>query len=259
MAENTPKIHPSKFGEEWISLKLGGVTKRVVRKNKNMESTLPLTISAQHGLVDQGTFFNSQVAGQNISHYFLLKNGEFAYNKSTSQDYPVGAVKRLDRYDMGVLSTLYILFRPTDKVDSDYLVSYFESDRWHGEITLRASEGARNHGLLNISPDDFFDIDITLPRDMDAQRYIGAFFQSLDALISRQMGKLEKLQALRTSMLEKLFPKDGADVPEVRFREFSGPWKRGRLSGYLETSTEKMFRIPSREKTPCLCPGNLEL
>ncbi|MBQ3199462.1 MAG: restriction endonuclease subunit S [Firmicutes bacterium] len=220
-----PQIRLSGFTGEWETTKLGDVTERVTRKNSNMESTLPLTISAQHGLVDQISFFNSQVASQNISNYYLLMNGEFAYNKSTSQDYPVGAVKRLDRYDMGVLSTLYILFKPREEVSSDYLVTYFDSDYWHKEIKLRAAEGARNHGLLNISPDDFFDIDINVPKDINEQQAIGILLQRVDVFVSQRRAKLEKLQALRSSMLEKMFPRDGADIPEIRFKGFTEGWK----------------------------------
>ena len=220
-----PQIRLSGFTGEWETTKLGDVTERVTRKNSNMESTLPLTISAQHGLVDQISFFNSQVASQNISNYYLLMNGEFAYNKSTSQDYPVGAVKRLDRYDMGVLSTLYILFKPREEVSSDYLVTYFDSDYWHKEIKLRAAEGARNHGLLNISPDDFFDIDINVPKDINEQHAIGILLQRVDLFVSQRRAKLEKLQALRSSMLEKMFPRDGADIPEIRFKGFTEGWK----------------------------------
>lgn len=220
-----PQIRLSGFTGEWETTKLGDVTERVTRKNSNMESTLPLTISAQHGLVDQISFFNSQVASQNISNYYLLMNGEFAYNKSTSQDYPVGAVKRLDRYDMGVLSTLYILFKPREEVSSDYLVTYFDSDYWHKEIKLRAAEGARNHGLLNISPDDFFDIDINVPKDINEQQAIGILLQRVDLFVSQRRAKLEKLQALRSSMLEKMFPRDGADIPEIRFKGFTEGWK----------------------------------
>lgn len=220
-----PQIRLSGFTGEWETTKLGDVTERVTRKNSNMESTLPLTISAQHGLVDQISFFNSQVASQNISNYYLLMNGEFAYNKSTSQDYPVGAVKRLDRYDMGVLSTLYILFKPREEVSSDYLVTYFDSDYWHKEIKLRAAEGARNHGLLNISPDDFFDIDINVPKDINEQQAIGILLQRVDVFVSQRRAKLEKLQALRSSMLEKMFPRDGAVIPEIRFKGFTEGWK----------------------------------
>lgn len=221
-----PEIRLSGFDGEWITTKLGDITDRVTRKNSNMESTLPLTISAQYGLVDQITFFNSQIASQNLSNYYLLKKGEFAYNKSTSQDYPVGAVKRLDRYDMGVLSTLYILFKPVNDISSDYLVTYFDSDYWHKEIKLRAAEGARNHGLLNISSDDFFDININLPKVIGEQQAIGTFIQNIDQLISQRRSKLEKFQAIKSSMLEKMFPKAGADVPEIRFKGFSGTWKK---------------------------------
>ena len=233
-----PQIRHSKFDDEWETTKLKNIANRITRKNSNMESTLPLTISAQYGLVDQTSFFNSQVAGQNLSNYFLLINGEFAYNKSTSQDYPVGAVKRLDRYDMGVLSTLYILFNPNSDVSSDYLVTYFDSNYWHKEIKLRAAEGARNHGLLNISPDNFFDIDINLPKDIAEQCEIGAFLQKLDLVISLKRSNLEKLQALRLSMLEKMFPKDDKSVPEVRFKGFVGEWRKYPLKSIVQPYTD---------------------
>lgn len=241
-----PEIRLSGFKEDWITTKLGSITERVIRKNTNMDSTLPLTISAQYGLVDQRTFFNSQVASQNISNYYLLMNGEFAYNKSTSQDYPVGAVKRLDRYDMGVLSTLYILFKPRTEVSSDYLVSYFDSDCWHREIILRAAEGARNHGLLNISPDDFFDIDVNLPQKLDEQQNIGDFLKYIDSLILQRRSKLKKAQDLKASMLEKMFPRGGADVPEVRLKGFSGAWETICLKDITSevTRTDKTSSAP---------------
>ena len=96
----------------WELCKLGRVVERVTRKNKELKSTLPLTISAQEGLIDQNVFFNKSVASRDVSGYYLIYNGEFAYNKSYSNGYPWGAIKRLNRYDMGVLSTLYIIFKP---------------------------------------------------------------------------------------------------------------------------------------------------
>lgn len=140
----------------WEQRKLGELVDRVVRKNTNNESTLPLTISAQYGLVDQITYFNNRVASRDVSNYYLVLNGEFAYNKSTSDGYPFGAVKRLDLYEKGVLSTLYIVFAPKkeQQIDSDYLTVFFDTDRWHKGVAERAAEGARNHGLLNISAED---------------------------------------------------------------------------------------------------------
>ena len=165
---------------------MGELVDRVVRKNTNNESTLPLTISAQYGLVDQITYFNNRVASRDVSNYYLVLNGEFAYNKSTSDGYPFGAVKRLDLYEKGVLSTLYIVFAPKkeQQIDSDYLTVFFDTDRWHKGVAERAAEGARNHGLLNISAEDFFDIDLSVPKDIVEQKQIGAFIRQLDNLIT---------------------------------------------------------------------------
>ena len=170
----------------WEQRKLGELVDRVVRKNINNESTLPLTISAQYGLVDQITYFNNRVASRDVSNYYLVLNGEFAYNKSTSDGYPFGAVKRLDLYEKGVLSTLYIVFAPKkeQQIDSDYLTVFFDTDRWHKGVAERAAEGARNHGLLNISAEDFFDIDLSVPKDIVEQKQIGAFIRQLDHLIT---------------------------------------------------------------------------
>ena len=175
----------------WEQRKLGELVDRVVRKNTNNESTLPLTISAQYGLVDQITYFNNRVASRDVSNYYLVLNGEFAYNKSTSDGYPFGAVKRLDLYEKGVLSTLYIVFAPEkeQQIDSDYLTVFFDTDRWHKGVAERAAEGARNHGLLNISAEDFFDIDLSVPKDIVEQKQIGAFIRQLDNLITLHQRK----------------------------------------------------------------------
>lgn len=116
-----------------------------------------LTIAAQYGLVNQESFFNKSVASENLTGYYLLHKGEFAYNRSYSAGYDWGTVKRLDNYDEGVLSTLYICFKTNETiVDSDYLAYYFESTKWHRGLSDIAGEGARNHGLLNVSMADYF-------------------------------------------------------------------------------------------------------
>ena len=180
------QLTPPFYTFSWEQRKLGELVDRVVRKNINNESTLPLTISAQYGLVDQITYFNNRVASRDVSNYYLVLNGEFAYNKSTSDGYPFGAVKRLDLYEKGVLSTLYIVFAPKkeQQIDSDYLTVFFDTDRWHKGVAERAAEGARNHGLLNISAEDFFDIDLSVPKDIVEQKQIGAFIRQLDNLIT---------------------------------------------------------------------------
>ena len=202
-----PEIRFKGFTDAWEQRKLGDIVERVVRKNTNNESSLPLTISAQYGLVDQITYFNNRVASRDVSNYYLVLNGEFAYNKSTSDGFPFGAVKRLDLYEKGVLSTLYIVFsiRNQSKTDSDFLTVFFDTDRWHKGVAERAAEGARNHGLLNISADDFFDIDIFLPSHREEQAAIGSYLRQLDHLITLHQRKIEKLKQIKKSCLEKLF------------------------------------------------------
>lgn len=188
--ENHPKIFNLTFNiYSWEQRKLGDVVDRVTRKNENNECDLPLTVSAENGLVDQYTFFNNRVASQNLSNYYLLKKGDFAYNKSTSANAKWGAVKRLDLYKNGVLSTLYIVFKPA-KIDSEYLVHYYETEYWHPEMQKIATEGARNHGLLNISPIDFFNSEIKYPLDRDEQVKIGNLLKKLSSLITLHQRKL---------------------------------------------------------------------
>ena len=185
---NVPEIRFAGFTDPWEQRKLEEVARRLTRKNAENESDLPLTISAQYGLVDQRTFFNSQVASKDMSGYYLLRKGEFAYNKSTSTDSPWGAIKQLVKYDKGCVSTLYICFELLE-ADPDYLVAYYETSRWHKAVQLVAAEGARNHGLLNISPDDFFETQLTLPVDKAEQECIGKYFSSLDNLITLHQRK----------------------------------------------------------------------
>ena len=170
---------------------MGEIAERIIRKNEKLESTLPLTISAQYGLIDQNEFFDKRIASKDVRSYYLIKKGEFAYNKSTSVDAPLGAIKRLDKYKNGVLSTLYILFKIIDdtSTSSDYLVTYYATDLWHRGIQSIAAEGARNHGLLNIAPNDFFETILSIPLNVSEQKKVGDFFMSLDRLITLHQSK----------------------------------------------------------------------
>ena len=175
----------------WEQRKLGDLVDRVTRKNQDLVSELPLTISAQYGLIDQNEFFDKRVASKDVSGYYLIENGEFAYNKSTSTDAPWGAIKRLDRYENGVLSTLYIVFgiKANNPIDSDFLVSYYSTNLWHKGIHEIAAEGARNHGLLNIAPADFFETKLMIPQDIEEQKKIGKYFEELERLITLHQRK----------------------------------------------------------------------
>jgi type I restriction enzyme S subunit len=210
----------------WEKRKLGEVVERVTRKNRDLVSTRPLTISAQDGLVDQRKFFSKTVASKNISNYFLLKAGDFAYNKSYSVGYPWGAVKRLDKYPSGVLSTLYIVFKPK-KINSQFLVTYFEGTTWYVSVSKVASEGARNHGLLNISASDFFDQQLFFPTKKTEQESIGLTIKVLDDLIAATQDKIDALEQAKKALLQRLFDQSW------RFKGYSDPWEKRKVSDYL--------------------------
>ena len=232
-----PKLRFPGFTEDWEQRKLCQITTRVTRKNGG-QSDLPLTISAQDGLVDQRKYFNRQVASRDMSNYYLIKKGEFAYNKSYSEGYPFGAVKRLDYYDIGALSTLYILFEITDNnISSDFIVSYYMTHLWYKEISKRAAEGARNHGLLNISTEDFFDSELNIPNSIEEQVKIGNFIKQFDKFITLHQRKLEHLNLKKKALLQKLFPKNGERYPDLRFPGFTDAWEQRKLGDVANIKT----------------------
>ena len=202
--ETVPEIRLDGFEGEWVEKRLKDISKRVTRKNNDLVSERALTISAQFGLIDQEEFFQKKIASKDVSGYYLIKKGEFAYNKSYSTGYPLGAIKRLDKYENGVLSTLYILFKAVD-VDSDYLAHYYESDKWHREVSMCAAEGARNHGLLNIAPADFFNTRLVIPKELEEQQAIGSYFSNLDNLINSHQEKISQLETLKKKLLQDMF------------------------------------------------------
>jgi len=190
--------------EDWEEKKLGEVFERVTRKNKENNLNV-LTISAQFGLINQEEYFNKSVSASNVTGYYLLHKGEFAYNKSYSNGYPMGAIKRLNRYEKGVVSTLYICFR----IKTDDVPEYWEQILGNGGIDFElekiAQEGARNHGLLNLSVVEFFrDIAISRPCKEEQQK-IAAFLSSLDEKIDAVSAQIELTQQFKKGLLQEMF------------------------------------------------------
>ena len=181
-----------------------------MRKNKNNETDLPLTISSKDGLVDQISFFNKTVASKDMSGYYLLLNGEYAYNKSYSAGYDFGSIKRLDRYPMGALSTLYICFALT-KYNSDYIKTYFDSLKWYKEIYMISAEGARNHGLLNVPTEEFFDTYHYLSGNQDEQRKIAQFMELIEQRLQKQQMLVDNLKKYKRGVSNKVFNEVHAD------------------------------------------------
>jgi type I restriction enzyme, S subunit len=192
------------FGGEWKEKKLSELFYRVIRKNTEGNTTV-VTISAQRGFVRQTDFFNKNIASEITDNYFLVERGEFCYNKSYSNGYPWGATKRLNDFDKAVVTTLYICFGVKDekKTNPEYFEQYFGANHLDKGLTKIAHEGGRAHGLLNVTPSDFFSLKVTVPSN-EEQTAIAQVLQAADKEISLLKAKAEKLREQKKGLMQQL-------------------------------------------------------
>jgi len=192
------------FDEEWKKQRLGDLFNRVTRKNIEGNTNV-VTISAQRGFVRQRDYFNKEVASKVLDNYFLVQKGEFCYNKSYSNGYPKGATKRLNDFDKAVVTTLYICFKINDvgKTSGDFFEQFFEANYLNRGLTRIAHEGGRAHGLLNVTPSDFFSLEITIP-SFEEQSAIAIVLQSADKEIRLLKAKVDRLHAQKKGLMQQL-------------------------------------------------------
>ena len=224
-----PELRFKEFSGEWEEKKFGDIFERVTTKNKENNLNV-LTISAQQGLISQEEYFNKSVSAKDVTEYYLLHKNDFAYNKSYSNGYPMGAIKRLSKYDKGVVSTLYICFK-SKKDNVIFLEKYFDTTKWYKEVHKIAQEGVRNHGLLNISVVEFFrDVKIIIPKKTEQQK-IASFLTTIDTKIEQLSKKVEFQEQYKKGVMQKIFNQ------EIRFKKDDGSefdeWEEKRLEEFL--------------------------
>ena len=239
--EKRPKLRFPGFDEPWRAERLSDFADRITRKNSKNETDLPLTISSKDGLVDQVSYFNKTVASKDMSGYYLLKNGEFAYNKSYSVGYDFGSIKRLDRYPMGALSTLYICFA-LKRHESDFIKAYFDSLKWYREIYMISGDGARKHGLLNVPTEEFFDTKHYLPENTDEQRKIADFLIALDRRIETQQSLVDNLKKYKRGVIQRVF-----SGRKGNGKDHCPTWE---VSSFGEFFTEQIIKTSNSPDTP---------
>ena len=223
---------------KWEETRFKKMFSRLSRKNKENNDNV-LTISAQYGLISQRDFFNKDIASDDKSNYFLLHNGEFAYNKSYSNGYPFGALKRLDLYDKGIVSPLYICFSANESNKCpDFYVHYFEAGMMNREIQAFAQEGARNHGLLNISVDDFFNSYLLMP-PLPEQEKIAGILSAQDKLIALKEKLIEEKKRQKKALMQQLL------TGKKRLPGFKNVWQRKKVSDFATLCTDSI--------DPCKC------
>ncbi len=199
----TGKMKLSGFDGKWPEVHIRDIFKPVRRKN-NKGVTHVLTASGEHGLIDQTEYFNRSVSGESLEGYFLLRRGEFAYNRSSMNGYPFGAIKRLDAYDEGVLSTLYLCFELISKsCSSDFYKHLFEAGVLNKQLRGIVQVGARAHGLLNVTLEDFFAIKVKCP-PLEEQKKIASFIDIADREIDLLRSQLEALREQKKGLMQQL-------------------------------------------------------
>ena len=230
-----PAIRFAGFTDPWEQRKLGEIADKVTEKNLDGNITEVLTNSAEYGVINQTEFFDHAVAKEsNIAGYYVIAPGDFVYNPRISATAPVGPIRRNTLGIHGVMSPLYTVFRLTDAVDGTYLSHFFKTNGWHGFMKLEGNSGARSD-RFSIGDATFFEMPIPVPSSSE-QHAIGSFFSRLDDLITLHQRKYDKLVIFKKSMLEKMFPKDGESVPEIRFAGFTDPWEQRKFVDFVEAS-----------------------
>lgn len=205
------------MSDKWHHVDFDSVFERVTRKNTTHDTNV-LTISAEYGLISQRDYFNKSVASANLGGYTLLHRYDFAYNKSYSAGYPMGAIKPLLAYEAGVVSSLYLCFKLREDVDADFdfFRHYFEAGLLNQQIEGIAQEGARNHGLLNVSVTDFFKLQLYIPTARE-QRRIAEVINIAEAEEAGLEAQLRSLRQEKAALLSQLLTgKRRVKLPETK-------------------------------------------
>ena len=237
---NIPKLRFPEFTDAWEKCKLGEVAKRV--KGNDGDMSLPtLTISAGSGWLDQKDRFSGNIAGSEQKNYTLLKRGQLSYNHGNSKLAKYGAVFVLRTYEKALVPRVYHSFTMLNNADADFIEFLFATKIPDKELVKKITSGARTDGLLNISFEGFMDIAITIPT-LPEQQKIGNLFKQLDRLITLHKRKWDDVILLKRALLQKMFPKNGSDFPEIRFPEFTDAWEKCKLGEVAEFINGKAYK-----------------
>jgi len=221
-----PKIRFKGFTKDWEQRKLGEVCSRVQGNDGRMN--LPtLTISAANGWMNQEDRFSGNIAGKEQKNYTLLHKGELSYNHGNSKLAKYGTVFSLQSYKEALVPRVYHSFK-VEEGSPDFLEYYFATKLPDRELGKLISSGARMDGLLNIGYNEFMGIQMLFP-SVEEQKQISNYFRNLDTLITLHQRKCEQTKKLKKYMLQKMFPRNGAKVPEIRFYGFTYDWEQRKL------------------------------
>ncbi len=232
--EKKPALRFKGFTDPWEQRKLGEIAKEVVRNDPASDAPI-MMITAGNGFIEQSDRYAFNNAGESLKKYILLECGELAYNHGASKLRPYGSCFALTTVEKARIPFVYHCFS-VEKSNPEFLSIELNGANVENQLRKIVSSGARMDGLLNIAYSEYTEVTVQLPKK-EEQDWIAKFFKQLDTLITLHQRKYEKLVNIKKSMLDKMFPQNGASVPEIRFKSFTDPWEQRKLGDISEIKT----------------------
>jgi len=233
-----PEFHDA---GEWITVELGKLS-RILTERVGSATCTPYTITSGVGLISQEEKLGRTIAGNSLKNYLVLKENDFAYNKSATKAYPQGFIALYAGGERAAVpNSIFTCFRVNQsQVIPTFLDALFASNL-HGKwLRTRIAVGARAHGSLQVSNDDLMATPVPLPNgtnSLEEQKKISDCLSSLDDLIAAERQKLDALKTHKKGLMQQLFPREGETVPRLRFPEFreAPAWGKEKLEKLITT------------------------
>ena len=229
-----PKLRFPGFTDDWEQRKLGDYLEVSKEKNKDgkFDKEDVLSVSGSYGIVNQIEFQGRSFAGASVANYGVVKIGDVVYTKSPLKSNPYGIIKT-NKVKTGIVSTLYAVYSPLKNTHSDFIQTYFEQDaRMNNYMSPLVNKGAKND--MKVSDENALKGEVVFP-SKEEQFKISEYFERLNNLISLHQRKLDNIKMLKKSLLQKLFPKDGEKIPELRFPGFTDAWEQRKLGDVINS------------------------
>ena len=233
-----PKLRFPGFTGAWEQRKLNEFLKTSKLKNENNKFTKKdvLSVSGDYGIVNQIKFKGRSFAGASVQKYRIVNTNDVVYTKSPLKNNPYGIIKA-NKGKPGIVSTLYAVYKTNEKVNASFVEYYFENDyRLNTYLKPLVNKGAKND--MKVSDDNALIGNVIFPLEYSEQIKIVKFLNRFDTLITLHQRKLEHLQEQKKGLLQKMFPKNGETVPEVRFPGFTDAWEQRKLGEITSVITK---------------------
>ena len=244
-----PKIRFKGFTKDWEQRKLSDVLDIVTKRNgEKYGKEEVLSVSDEYGCINQIKFQGRSFAGEDISNYKIVDTGDIIYTRSPLKSKPYGIIKVVGD-EIGIVSPLYIVNKVKEGNNSQFIYRVFDSpEKTNKYLSPLVRKGAKN--TMNISNDEWLSGKIDVAPSYEEQYQIGLYFDHLDHLITLHQRKCEQTKNLKKHMLQKMFPQNGAKVPEIRFNGFTHDWEQRKFSDIASresVSRESSYDLPSLE------------